>query len=54
VRSFAQYFLFFSPFFRKILLNMPLAERFQKIDSYLGAMVVSAKTLTRGADVVES
>jgi hypothetical protein len=45
---------------------MPLAERFKKIDPYLGAMVVGAKitrhgarvtgvkTLTRGANVAGS
>jgi hypothetical protein len=58
--------LFFKPFFQKILSNMSLVERFQKIDLYLGAMVIGAKvtrhgarvtdakTLTRGADVAGS
>jgi hypothetical protein len=36
-------FLFFWPFFRKILSNMPLAERIQKIDPDLGATVIDAK-----------
>jgi hypothetical protein len=36
-------FLFFWPFFRKILSNMPLTERFQKIDPDLGATITGAK-----------
>jgi hypothetical protein len=56
----------FLAFFRKIFSNMSLTERFQKIDSYLVAMVVGAKvtrygarvtgakTLTHGADVAGS
>jgi hypothetical protein len=36
-------FFVFWPFFRKILSNMPLAERIQKIDPDLGATVIGAK-----------
>jgi hypothetical protein len=66
VKATPSFFLFFKLFFRKILSNMPLAERFQKIDLYLdaivvgakvtwhGARVTGAKTLTRGTDVAGS
>jgi hypothetical protein len=59
-------FFVFLALFRKILSNTLLTERFQKIDPYLGAIVVGAKvtrhgarvtgakTLTRGADVAGS
>jgi hypothetical protein len=36
-------FLFFGPFFGKILSNRPLAERFQKIDPQLDVIVDGAK-----------
>jgi hypothetical protein len=42
LHSFARLFCFLA-LFRKILSNMPLAERFQKIDPCLGAIVVGAK-----------
>jgi hypothetical protein len=37
------FFCFFLLFFRKILSNMHLAERFQKMDPLLGAIVLGAK-----------
>jgi hypothetical protein len=37
------FFCFLALFFEKILLNRPLAERFQKMDPQLGAIVDGAK-----------
>jgi hypothetical protein len=42
-------FFFFFTFFRKIFLNMFLTERFQKMDSGLGAIHAGAKVTQLGA-----
>jgi hypothetical protein len=40
---------FLKPFFRKIFSNMPLTERFQEMNSCLGAINIGAKITQLGA-----